>query len=204
MTLAYLGRIAEVLHRLETPVGVVEVNLLVTESGGGGKRPAFATAWCRGRRQGLGTVQGDIAWGGNWFFLVEGSPLEARLENIPRLSAYAGLELWRNSARRESPGGMAVRSTTSNCSVRRRPPIAHGRSFVLCPGGAYDRSPCGTGTCKLACLAADGKLGPGQTWIQESVVGSTFQAQYRRLDDSQIVPTITGDAYVTAGSVADR
>ena len=82
------------------------------------------------------------------------------------------------------------------------PPVAkdaQSRNFVLCPGGAYDRSPCGTGTsAKLACLAADGKLAPGEIWVQESVVGSRFQARYRAGGEGKIVPRIRGHAYVVA------
>ena len=81
---------------------------------------------------------------------------------------------------------------------------ASSRNFVLCPGGAYDRSPCGTGTsAKLSCLAADGKLAEGETWVQESLIGSTFTARYRWHDRAkgEIVPTITGRAHVTAESV---
>src|SRR6185437_11786126 len=82
-----------------------------------------------------------------------------------------------------------------------RDPQAHSRNFVLCPGKAYDRSPCGTGTAaKLACLAADGKLAEGQTWVQESILGSTFQARYKKADGGRIIPTITGSAFVNAES----
>ncbi len=72
----------------------------------------------------------------------------------------------------------------------------HSRNFVLCPGGAYDRSPCGTGTsAKLACLAAAGKLAEGAEWVQESIVGSVFRGSYRRAGE-KILPTITGTAHV--------
>ena len=75
----------------------------------------------------------------------------------------------------------------------------HGRNFVLCPGKAYDRSPCGTGTsAKLACLAADGKLAPGEVWRQESVTGSVFEGTYENASDGRIIPTVTGTAFVTA------
>ena len=74
---------------------------------------------------------------------------------------------------------------------------ADSRNFVLCPGGAYDRSPCGTGTsAKLACLAADGKLRPGQRWIQESVIGSRFEASYRPSGPGRIAPRIGGRAFI--------
>ena len=77
-------------------------------------------------------------------------------------------------------------------------PHNHSRNFVLCPGSAYDRSPCGTGTStKLACLAADGKLAPGAIWRQESILGSVFEGSYRR-DGAKIIPRITGTAYVNA------
>ena len=74
----------------------------------------------------------------------------------------------------------------------------HGRNFVLCPGRAYDRSPCGTGTsAKLACLYADGKLKPGEVWRQESILGSVFEGSVR-LDGDKLIPRVTGTAYVTA------
>ena len=79
------------------------------------------------------------------------------------------------------------------------PTGADSRNFVLCPGGAYDRSPCGTGlSAKLACLAADGKLKPGETWIQESVIGSRFEGLYRRGPQGGVLPRIAGRAFVTA------
>ena len=74
----------------------------------------------------------------------------------------------------------------------------HSRNFVLCPGRAYDRSPCGTGTsAKLACLYADGKLQPGEIWRQESILGSVFEGSVR-LDGDKLIPRVTGTAYVTA------
>jgi 4-hydroxyproline epimerase len=77
-------------------------------------------------------------------------------------------------------------------------PEADSRSFVLCPGKAYDRSPCGTGTsAKLACLYADGKLTEGQVWRQQSVVGSIFEGRIQ-IQDGKVLPTITGDAWVMA------
>lgn len=75
---------------------------------------------------------------------------------------------------------------------------ADSRSFVLCPGKAYDRSPCGTGTsAKLACLYEDGKLQAGQIWKQQSVIGSVFEGSVE-IADGKIVPTITGEAWVMA------
>ena len=75
---------------------------------------------------------------------------------------------------------------------------ADSRNFVLCPGGAYDRSPCGTGTsAKLACLAADGKLQPGQVWRQASIIGSQFEASYA-MEGDQLIPTLRGRAFMSA------
>ena len=77
-------------------------------------------------------------------------------------------------------------------------PGGNSRNFVLCPGKAYDRSPCGTGTsAKLACLAADGKLAEGESWVQESILGSSFTGRYRRAGE-QIIPIITGTAFVNS------
>jgi proline racemase len=142
-----------------------------------------------------GEVQCDLAWGGNWFCLIEQHGQRLELSNVAQLTEYCSL----------------VRDALSYAGY---PEIDHvelfgpgshagvsSRSFVLCPGKAYDRSPCGTGTsAKLACLAVDGKLAPGAEWVQESIVGSTFKAKYRWQDD-KIIPTITGKAHVMAESV---
>ena len=75
---------------------------------------------------------------------------------------------------------------------------ADSQNFVLCPGKAYDRSPCGTGTsAKLACLIADGKVTRGQIWRQESIVGSIFEATTNSETTDRIIPEITGEAFVT-------
>lgn len=80
------------------------------------------------------------------------------------------------------------------------PPVrrdADSRNFVLCPGKAYDRSPCGTGTsAKMACLFADGKLKEGQAWRQESIIGSLFTGSVRREGD-RLIPSIAGSAHIT-------
>ena len=76
---------------------------------------------------------------------------------------------------------------------------ANSRNFVLCPGGAYDRSPCGTGTsAKLACLHADGKLKPGEVWIQESLIGSRFRATFELGPNGGVLPRIGGRAFICA------
>ena len=197
VTLAYLGRIGPGIHRLETPVGVVQVELLSPNEVAIENVPSY-----RHRAKvaidvpGLGVVTGDIAWGGNWFFLVEQSPVPLVMESLRQLDD-AARRVRAELERREitgSDGGLIDHIEFFG------PPNAadaNSRNFVYCPGGAYDRSPCGTGTsAKLACLAADGKLAPGELWVQESIIGSRFSASYRTDESGQIIPRITGRAYV--------
>ena len=199
VTLAHMGRIGPGTHRFETPVGEVTVELL----GRNEVEIENVPSW-RYRKDvavavdGLGTVVGDIAWGGNWFFLVGTPPLPLVMANIQDLTRAADA-----IARALETAGITGADGGKIDHVEffgpPRDPAADSRNFVLCPGGAYDRSPCGTGTsAKLACLAADGKLGAGETWIQESIVGSRFAAQYRPGPEGRIVPRIRGRAYVVA------
>ncbi|WP_417740417.1 proline racemase family protein [Rosistilla oblonga] len=196
-TLAYMGRIAPGRHLLETPVGIVAVELISPNRVAIENVPSY-----RLRKSvsvevpGIGTVRGDIAWGGNWFYLVESSPLPVVAENIDRLSDVA-LRIRKALVAANITG--ADGAEIDHVELFGPPEVsdAHSRNFVLCPGGAYDRSPCGTGTsAKLACLAADGKLAPEVPWIQESIIGSRFTASYRSADDNRIVPRIVGEAYV--------
>src|SRR5262249_9260734 len=139
----------------------------------------------------------DVAWGGNWFFLVEGHGRQLALANVGALTEYAS----RVRRALNAQGHRDVDHVELFGPAARAG--ASARNFVLCPGNAYDRSPCGTGTsAKLAGLAADGKLAEGAAWIQESIIGSTFEATFRWLDRAAgtIEPTITGTAYVNAES----
>jgi proline racemase len=195
-TLAHLGRIAPGTHRIETPVGIVSVVLRE----GGEVSVDNVASWrahanVRVDVPEWGIVEGDVAWGGNWFFLVRQHGQALALDRVETLTRYA----------REVRDALNEQGHPDVDHVELFGPPATGdanaRSFVLCPGNAYDRSPCGTGTsAKLACLAADGKLGEGERWIQESILGSRFTASYRWLDREQgrIVPTITGRAFVNA------
>jgi proline racemase len=142
---------------------------------------------------GAGVVTGDVAWGGNWFFLVEHKQIALNLTNVEPLTELS----WRIRQAVNAQGYPEV----DHVELVGKTPSARSRNFVLCPGKAYDRSPCGTGTsAKLACLAADGVLAEGEEWTQESILGSVFKGQYRWIDRAQgtIAPTITGTAYVTA------
>jgi 4-hydroxyproline epimerase len=193
VTLAYLGRIQPGEHRIETPVGVVTASLwpdgAVTITNVPSFRQAKSVAF---DVPGVGPVAGDVAWGGNWFFLTEHGGHELRLAEVEHLTDLA----WRIRQAVNANGFPDV----DHVELFGPPsvPGANSRNFVLCPGRAYDRSPCGTGTsAKLACLAADGKLAEGETWVQESIIGSTFTGSYRRCGQ-EILPTITGSAFVSA------
>src|SRR5690606_24521994 len=139
---------------------------------------------------GYGQVTGDIAWGGNWFFLISGHQQRVESGNLDALTAYA----W---AVRQALDAQGIRGDDGgdidHIELFANDSQADSRNFVLCPGKAYDRSPCGTGTsAKLACLAEDGKLLPGAIWRQASVIGSQFEASYESADNGRIIPTIRG------------
>jgi 4-hydroxyproline epimerase len=197
ITLAYLGRIDSGTHKLETPVGIVEFELV----GANEVRIENVASYCHQRDlsievEGMGTVSGQVAWGGNWFFLANDSPVPLTLEN-ERILTDATLRIKRALAAQNITGAGGEEIDHIEFFGPPRSADANSRNFVLCPGGAYDRSPCGTGTsAKLACLAAAGDLAPGETWIQESIIGSRFSACYRLDDEGQIIPSITGSAYI--------
>jgi 4-hydroxyproline epimerase len=187
-TLAHTGRIKPGTHRIETPVGVVTAELHENGEVSVTNVPAYRKE--KGVR--IGDVVGDVAWGGNWFFLVENHGQALTLGNVSQLLQYTSrLRIAVNTQGFPEVDHVELVGPGSNG--------ANARNFVLCPGGAYDRSPCGTGTsAKLACLAADGKLAEGEPWVQESILGTRFVGRYRRADSDRIVPTITGSAYVNA------
>jgi len=194
-TLHHLGKIGKGVHRLETPVGLVTATLnedqTVTVENVESHRTAKAVTI---QVPGHGSVTGDVAWGGNWFFLVSESPVPLELGRVEELTTFA----WAIRQAVNAQGYPEVDHVELFGPAIE--PGAHSRNFVLCPGRAYDRSPCGTGTsAKLACLAADGKLQEGDVWVQESIIGSTFRGSYRH-QGSAVIPTITGRAYVNADS----
>jgi 4-hydroxyproline epimerase len=196
VTLRHLGLIGLGQHRIETPVGPVSFTLLSPDKASITNVPSY-----RLKKDvvvevpDIGKVKGDVAWGGNWFFLTKDSPCAVEAENIPVLTRAS-------EAIRKALNLAGITGTDGEIDhieiFGKANPGADSRSFVLCPGGAYDRSPCGTGTsAKLACLAADGELQPGQVWVQESVIGSRFEASYQSLGNDRIQPTIIGEAYIT-------
>jgi 4-hydroxyproline epimerase len=195
VSLAHLGRIAAGRHRIDTPVGVVTAELHADGSVSVDNVPSYRTH--RGVTvavDGYGTVQGDVAWGGNWFFLVEKHGFDVGPANIPALTAFAEAVMAALGAQGiTGTGGAPI----DHVELFAASDAADSRNFVLCPGKAHDRSPCGTGTsAKLACLAADGKLAEGAVWRQESIIGSVFEGSYRR-DGDRIAPTIRGTAWVS-------
>jgi 4-hydroxyproline epimerase len=197
-TLAYLGKITYGDHRIETPVGTVTATLHET-----GEVTVVNVASRRTAANvtvpvpGYGVVTGDVAWGGNWFFLVNDNPVELNIANIEKLTEFA----W--AIRRAlATNGIAGTDDKEIDHIElfrpSRKPGIQSQNFVLCPGKAFDRSPCGTGTsAKLACLYADGKLAPGEVWRQESIVGSIFEGQIR-IEDGQVLPIIKGSAFITS------
>ena len=192
-TLAHMGKIKTGGHRIETPVGVVTGTLHSSGEVSVANVPSFRKVKAvTVNVPGIGPVMGDVAWSGNWFFLVEQHGQQLELSNVEKLTDYA----WR-IRQAVNTGGFPEVDHVELFGPPKNP-AADSRNFVLCPGKAYDRSPCGTGTsAKLACLAADGKLAEGQLWVQESIIGSTFTGRYRR-DGETILPTITGAAFVNA------
>lgn len=209
VTLHYLERVPLGRFQLETPVGNVIVDLLDPHTASIENVPSYRLA--KGVRvpvEGLGDdvreVTGDIAWGGNWFFLVDKSPVPLRFENVPRLGA-AAQRVSEALERHGITGADGARIDHIEFFGPAESAGAHSRNFVLCPGGEFDRSPCGTGTsAKVACLAADGKLAPGRTWVQESITGSRFEAVYRDAGAGRVTPRITGSAYVVKEGVILR
>ena len=201
VTLAYLDRLAPGKIRVETPVGVVAVELTSANEATVENVPSYRyLSDVTVQVDGLGEITGDVAWGGNWFFLANETPCEIVLSNTNELTAAAS----------------KVRAALVNHGITGRngqeidhieffsapkDPQAHSRNFVLCPGNEYDRSPCGTGTsAKLACLAQRGALKAGEPWVQESVIGSRFVTSYRTNDADELIARISGRAFICAES----
>lgn len=197
-TLQHLGRISPGHVEIDTPVGPVSADLAADGTVTIRNVPAYLHRRDVGLDvPGVGRVVGDVAWGGNWFFLTE-------LDGVS-LDYGQRAELMRVTT--------AIRSALVAAGITGAdgalidhvelfgPPVradADSRNFVLCPGNAYDRSPCGTGTsAKMATLHARGRLAPGQQWRQESIIGSRFVGWLEE-SGGELIPYIRGSAYVTA------
>lgn len=203
-TLIHTGYFSEGIHRIETPVGVVTATAH-------NKAEVSVENVLSYRHQtkvvidveGIGEVIGDVAWGGNWFFLVRNCDelgievVSSKIKELTDISLKIRQCLEEKGITGTEGGEIDhIELFTSKCTHEN----SNSKSFVMCPGGAYDRSPCGTGTsAKLACLYADGVLKEGETWRQESVIGSVFEGSYREVNGG-IIPCIKGAAYMTAES----
>lgn len=197
-TLFHLGRIGLGVHFIETPVGRVKIDLktpntisvLNVESYRAAKDVSVEV-------QGFGTVTGDVAWGGNWFFLTKSFVIPLKFENIPELTSFSSLI--RDALKMNKVTGTDG-AEIDHVELMGPAHLANtnGRSFVLCPGLAYDRSPCGTGcSAKLACLASDRELAAGEMWIQESIISSTYALSYQSGENGGVICTIEGQAFIT-------
>jgi proline racemase len=199
-TLQSLGRLSPGRARLDTPVGQVGAELHED----GAVTIENVPARCAARDvavevSGLGRVVGDVAWGGNWFFLtsLKAPPLELR--EVTALTD-ATTRILRALGEQGITGDDDALIDHVELFGPPQRADADSRNFVLCPGLAYDRSPCGTGTsAKMAALHARGTLKPGQPWRQESITGSLFEG---RIEERQgtLVPFVRGRAFVTGRS----
>jgi len=199
-TLAHLGRLHPGRHCLETPVGVVGAELHDDGRVTVANVPSYRlAAGVEVAVPGRGRIHGDVAWGGNWFFLVHDHGCQLSLANLDELTAVSWSIRRALVAAGVSGADGAEIDHVELLGTSPRDGL-DGRNFVLCPGGAYDRSPCGTGTsAELACLHGDGRLAPGRVWRQESITGSVFEALYELVPDrpGTVLPRITGEAFVT-------
>lgn len=200
-SLFYQEKIGIGEHFLQTPVGVVKATLHADGQVSINNVPSYR--YKKGVRvavAGLGDIEGDIAWGGNWFFLVSNHGQQICASNVKHLTQVS-LDIKNALAKHNITGKDG--GEIDHIELFGDSQVANSKSFVLCPGGAYDRSPCGTGTsAKVACLADEGKLSPNTLWRQESVIGSIFEASYvlceNHSESNAIIPTITGNAFVCA------
>lgn len=199
VTLAHLGRIKPGISKIETPAGVITIDLLdqntvrVTnvESRRVHKSVTVDTAE-------YGQITGDVAYGGNWFFIVDPSPIPVVPGNIRTLTdrAIAIREACLDQAIGGEAGEPVDHVIFQGASDT---PGVHSRNFVLCPDDNYDRSPCGTGSsARLACLAADGLLSPDTEIQQESIIGSPYTLSYQPGPKGGVVPALTGQAHIIA------
>ena len=199
VTLYHLGQISVGVYKIETPVGIVSAQLHDPNSATVINVESYRYKKdISVRVEKFGKITGDIAWGGNWFFLVQNSPISVKIQNIDKLIYFTSatrraLELQKITA----PNGEPI----DHVELYGKPDNqkAHSKNFVLCSSGDYDRSPCGTGcSAKLACLAEDGLWPENKEWVQESIIGSLYTMRYKWGDDYHIIPTITGSAFITS------
>lgn len=203
VTLAHLGKIDVGTHRIDTPVGVVSITLEADGLVEVANVPSYRTAaMVPVQVPGWGTIHGDIAWGGNWFFLIDAQGPAVTHANLEELTRFTCLVRDQLSAQGITGDDGAEIDHIEVFGPPTDPTTSDSRNFVLCPGKAYDRSPCGTGTSgKLACLHADGKLQPGQLWRQAGILDTVFTGRVESLPDGRVIPRISGHAWVNGESI---
>ena len=200
-TLAHLGRIGPGAHRIETPVGIISTQLDADGTVSVANVPSYRyKASVAVDVPGLGAFTGDIAYGGNWFFLIGDHPYHLTLANRTQLiAASTAIRAALQANGITGPNGESIDHVEFFSAPHNSQNSS--RNFVLCPGASFDRSPCGTGTsAKLACLYADGKLAPNQIWRQESILGTVFEGSVQPLQGNKVAPTIRGRAWITSES----
>ncbi len=193
-TLLHMGEWEIGEHVLETSVGKVGVTINADRSVEFANVPSYVSV--RGVELTLSDrkVTGDVAWGGNWFYLCDDHGMEIGLGNLDKLTQL-GEEIRRKLLAEGIRGSNGGEIDHVELVVKQE---IGAKNFVLCPGLAYDRSPCGTGTsAKLACLYEAGKIQPGEIWRQESVTGSVFEG-WVEIINGQCVPHVRGRAFITA------
>jgi 4-hydroxyproline epimerase len=199
-TLALLKRAGTGVIQVDTPAGTVKAERaedgLVTLQNVPSRLHASGVVV---EVPGLGRVTGDVAWGGNWFFLAELPELELDFAHRHALTlAATAIKAALKAQGVTGEGGAEIDHVELFGPPSR--PDAQSRNFVLCPGGECDRSPCGTGTsAKMACLHAKGHLALGEVWSQESLTGSLFKG-WLEVQGDQIIPYVQGRAFITARS----
>lgn len=201
-TLAHLDRIQPGRHDIETPVGVVHTELHVDGNISVQNIPSYRyRESVQVEVPGYGRFTGDIAWGGNWFFLVAEHEYEVRIGNRAQLVAVTTAIRAALASNRITGAASAIIDHIELFSEA-ADPANSSRNFVLCPGSSFDRSPCGTGTsAKMACLYAAGMLQPGECWRQEGILGTVFTGSIEAAPEAgAVIPTITGRAWITAES----
>ncbi len=206
IALAHAGKIHAGRHALDTPAGQVHFDLLDAGQVRITNVPSYRYRTNVSVRLSSGqSVTGDVAWGGNWFYLCEPTGIELNVKSVRELTQLAeAIKAQLKQDNITGYGGAEIDHVELFGPADAKD--GDSQNFVLCPGDAYDRSPCGTGTsAKVACLAASGKLQPGQLWRQLSILRSRFDATYDLIPEphpesgcSQVRVHLVGSAYVNA------
>ena len=197
-TLEFLRHLSPGTAQFDTPVGTVTAELAADGSVTIRNVPAYVHATDVSIDvPGYGSVTGDVAWGGNWFFITHAGQVTVELARVDELTRFtlAIQDALRAAGITGADGGEIDHIEISAAPSRGD---ADCLNYVLCSGGEYDRSPCGTGTsAKMAALHARGELALGQPWRQEGIAGGMFTGWLTAAEDGALVPHVRGSAFVT-------